>query len=239
MRADCTAAAGVGSSGIVARVLSLITVALTVGLADSLNPSTVGPALYLAIGKKAVRRVAAFTLGVFAVSFCGGLILTLGPGRAILSLLPRPGPHVTHLIELAVGIALGLVAAGLWIGRKRVARHLARGDTDPGRSSFVVGAAIMGVELPTAFPYFAVILTILASGRGVPSQVALLAVFNVAFVAPLILIAGARGLARDGGTRVLARVQAALDRRAAVLIPTILLAVAVGVALIGTIGLLR
>jgi hypothetical protein len=72
MRADCTAAAGVGSSGIVARVLSLITVALTVGLADSLNPSKVGPALYLAIGKKAVRRVAAFTLGVFAVSFCGG-----------------------------------------------------------------------------------------------------------------------------------------------------------------------
>lgn len=58
MRADCTAAAGVGSSGIVARVLSLITVALTVGLADSLNQSKVGPALYLAIDKKAVRRVA-------------------------------------------------------------------------------------------------------------------------------------------------------------------------------------
>ena len=196
MRADCTAAAGVGSSGIVARVLSLITVALTVGLADSLNPSKVGPALYLAIGKKAVRRVAAFTLGVFAVSFCGGSFSRSAPGKPF-SLLPRPGLHVTHLIELSVGIAVGLVAAGLWIGRHRVARHLARTEIPTRPLSFVVGAAIMGVAAH-GVPYFAVILTILASGRGVSSQVALLAAFNVAFVAPLILIAGARGLRTTG-----------------------------------------
>ena len=219
---------------------ALIAVALTVGLADSLNPSTVGPALDLAIGRDPVRRVVAFALGVFAVSFTGGVVLTLGPGRALIALVPRPGPHMTHLIELAVGIALALLAAGLWIGRERVAAHLTREPARSGRSSFVVGATIMAVELPTAFPYFAVILAILGSQTtAIPRQLAVLVVFNVAFVAPLLLIAAARGLAGDGGAKVMERVRAALERRAAVLLPAVVFAIAVVVASIGTIGLVR
>ncbi len=220
-------------------MLGLIAIALTVGLADSLNPSTVGPALYLALGRDPVRRVAAFALGVFAVSFAGGTILTLGPGRALIALVPRPGPHATHLIELAVGIALAVLAAGLWIGRERMAAHLAREPARSGRSSLVVGATIMAVELPTAFPYFAVILAILGSRTAVPGQVVVLLVFNVAFVAPLLLIAAARGLAGDGGAKVMERVRAAIDRRAAVLLSALVFAVAVVVASVGTVGLVR
>ena len=47
---------------------------------DSLNPSTVGPALLLALGANAKRDLAAFLLGVFGTSTLGGLILVLGPG---------------------------------------------------------------------------------------------------------------------------------------------------------------
>src|SRR5881275_1259806 len=65
-------------------MLRLAGVAISVGLADSLNPSTVGPALYLATAQRAVLRVLLFTVGVFAVDVVGGIGLTVGPGRLLL-----------------------------------------------------------------------------------------------------------------------------------------------------------
>lgn len=218
-------------------MFGLITLAATIGIADSVNPSTVAPALYLATSRDGARKVAALTLGVFAVNFLGGIFLTLGPGQAILAVVPRPTRHTTHLVELFVGIALALVAAGLWLGRERVARRVAGEEKRIQRSSLLVGATVTAAELPTAFPYFAVIAAVIGSGRDVPTEIALLAVFNTAFVAPLLLIALVRSRAGERGTALLARIRLQLDRRAAVIIPALLFAIACVVALIGTIGL--
>lgn len=72
---------------------------ISVGLADSLNPSTVGPALYPATVRKRVLRVMQFTIGVFSVTFAVGLVLTIGPGRLLLGLVPHPQRTVRHVIE--------------------------------------------------------------------------------------------------------------------------------------------
>jgi cytochrome c biogenesis protein CcdA len=220
-------------------MFALIAVAVTVGLGDSVNPSTVGPALYLATGNNAVRRVLGFTLGVFGAYLAGGVVLTLGPGQAILRLLPRPSPRTTHLVELVAGISLGLVALGLWLGRQRVARRLAQTKTKIRWSATASGAAIMLLELPTAFPYFGVIAAIVGSGRSISTQLVLLVIFNVAFVAPLLLIAATRGLLSEKGTQVLERVRAALDRKAAALIPIFILAIALVIGGVGAVGLAR
>ena len=45
--------------------------AAAIAVVDSLNPSTVGPALYLATAPNARRGVAAFTAGVAVVSLVG------------------------------------------------------------------------------------------------------------------------------------------------------------------------
>jgi hypothetical protein len=77
-------------------MLRRIGVVISVGLADSLNPSTVGPALYLATIRKRVWRVTQFTIGVFSVDLVVGLVLTIGPGRLLLGLLvagPRLSVH--------------------------------------------------------------------------------------------------------------------------------------------------
>lgn len=218
-------------------MLGLITLAATIGLADSVNPSTVAPALYLATSRDGARKVAALTLGVFAVNFLGGIFLTLGPGQAILAVVPRPTRHTTHLVELFVGFALALVAAGLWFGRERIARRMAGEEKRILRSSVLVGATVTAAELPTAFPYFAVIAAVIGSGRNVPTQIVLLAIFNTAFVAPLFLIGLIRSRAGERGAALLARIRIQLDRQAAVIIPTLLFAIACVVALIGTIGL--
>ena len=97
-------------------MLRLAGVVLAVGLADSLNPSTVGPALYLATGQRPVVRVSLFALGVFAVNLAAGIVLAAGPGRLLVALIPRPDRAVRHALELAAGIVLIAIAVALWLG---------------------------------------------------------------------------------------------------------------------------
>jgi len=56
----------------------------SIGAADSLNPSTVGPALLLATAHKPVQALASFTAGVFLVPFVAGALVILGPGELLL-----------------------------------------------------------------------------------------------------------------------------------------------------------
>jgi cytochrome c biogenesis protein CcdA len=104
-------------------VLRQLGVMISVGLADSLTPSTIGPALYLATGRKRAWRVAQFTAGFFAVNFAGGLVLMIGPGRLLLGLVPHPQGTVRHVIELVAGVVLILAAVVLFMGRQRLARR--------------------------------------------------------------------------------------------------------------------
>src|SRR3954468_8654034 len=75
----------------------------SIGLADSLNPGTIGPALFLATTARPRVQVAAFAAGVFGVNLAGGALIALGPGQLLLSVLPRPNPTAKHVIEIAVG----------------------------------------------------------------------------------------------------------------------------------------
>ena len=219
-------------------MVTLVALVVTVGVLDSVNPSTVGPALYLATRRRGGRGVGAFTVGVFGVSLLGGLVLTLGPGYAIVAALPRPGTHTTALVELCVGAASVLVALGLWLERSRIARRVRRDERRVARSPLILGAGIIAVELPTAFPYFAVIAAIVGSGRHVATQIALLVLFNTIFVAPLVAITAARSLMHNRAEPSLARLRDGIDRHAAALLPALVALVAVALLAIGAFGLL-
>jgi hypothetical protein len=68
-------------------MLRLIGIVISIGLADSVNPTTIGPALYMATGERARGRVAEFTMAVFAVYFLGGAAIALGAGALVRSVL--------------------------------------------------------------------------------------------------------------------------------------------------------
>ncbi len=148
-------------------MLALVALVVSVGIVDSLNPSTIGPALYLVTAPNGARCLAGFTAGILAVAFAGGLALTLGPGQAILAAVPRPSHEETNEIEMALGALTLAVALALWVKRRAVERRFSGGGarTTHARSAFYAGAAIMAIELPTALPYFAVITAIVSSGR--------------------------------------------------------------------------
>jgi Sap, sulfolipid-1-addressing protein len=148
-------------------MLRLAGVVVTIALVDSLNPSTIGPAIYLASGARARRSVLEFTTAVLIAHLTDAALLMVGPGPLVLSFIRGLDPTVQHLTELALGAGI-LVAAGLtWHHRARLScKDLP--DPNPNlRSSLILGASIIIVELPTALPYFAAIAAILGSGTAV------------------------------------------------------------------------
>lgn len=220
-------------------MLRRVGVAVSVGLADSLNPSTVGPALFLATGLKRVRRVSEFTIGVFVVTFAGGVILTIGPGRLLLDLVPRPQGTVRHLIELVAGIVLLAVALGLWSGRRTLARRELPGRRSGSGSAFIAGASIAAVELPTAAPYLAVIAATSASDSSAPEKVAMLTLYNVAFVLPLLAVIGVLLFGGARADRWLTTGGEWLQRRWPVVLAGLLIFVGGLLAVLGGAGLLK
>jgi cytochrome c biogenesis protein CcdA len=184
------------------RVIGLV---VSIGLADSLNPSTIAPALYLASGERARQRVTEFTLGVFVVYFLGGLIIALGPGELILDLVPHPHHIARHIIETIAGVVMLIVAGLVWRNRRRLTERTAPGAQagNEDKSSFLLGATITAVELPTAFPYFAAIAAIVGTDR-INSEVILLVIFNVCFILPLLVMIATLWLAGEHATEILA-----------------------------------
>ena len=192
-------------------MLHLIALVISIGLADSLNPSTIAPALYLAAGDRARDQVAQFTVGVFAVYLIGGLAIALGPGQLVLSLVPHPDKEDRYILEIVAGAAMLAAAAFLWGYRDRLAQRKIPAVKAQGRSSVVLGAVITAVELPTAFPYFAAIAAIVGSGLGIANQAILLVLFNVCFVLPLIGILGTLTFAGDRAQELLASARRKLE----------------------------
>ena len=220
-------------------MLRLLVLMITIGLADSVNPSTIAPALYLASGERPRTRVSEFTLAVFLVYLAGGALIALGPGQLIRHALPDVDVRQTvrYTGEIVAGALLIVGAAVIWTRRDRL---LARGlpTTKPGRgSSLLLGASITALELPTAFPYFAAIAAILGSGLGPGRQFGLLLVFNICFIAPLLAIILTLVIAGHRADRLLAKGRRLFERRWPHLLFWLILVVGVVAILFGATGL--
>jgi cytochrome c biogenesis protein CcdA len=212
---------------------------LTIGLADSLNPSTIAPALYLASGPHARAQVARFTLGVFLVYLVGGALVAFGPGELVLALVPRPHHVARHILEVVAGVIVLAASIFVWRNRRRLSERARPADgAAPRRSGLVLGVTITAVELPTAFPYFAAIAAIVGADTGAPRAVFLLLVFNVAFIVPLLAILATLWLAGDRAVPILARARDVLHRHWPWLLSGALLIAAVISLFVGVTGLL-
>jgi cytochrome c biogenesis protein CcdA len=220
-------------------VLRLAIVGLTVGLADSLNPSTIGPAVYLATVANGALRVMQFTLGVFGVNLAVGLLLVLGPGSFLFGLIPHPGENTRHVIELVAGVVLLFASAAMWFGRRNLARHELPMQGGAGGSAIVAGASLAAIELPTAVPYFAFALAVVGSSATVPAKVGLVAIYNVAFVAPLLAIGFVLLTVGAAADPWLERAGDWVQRRWPVVLATLLLLVGSALTVLGGTGLVR
>ena len=222
--------------GRICGVLRLIGIVVSIGLADSLNPSTVAPGLYLATGQHPRAQVAKFTLGVFLAYIVGGLAIAFGPGQLLLSLIPHPKHHVAHAIEVVAGAAMIIGSIYLWRNRHRLASREMPDFQRKGKSSLLLGATITVVELPTAFPYFAVIATVVGADLDPARTAFLLLLFNLCFILPLLGIFLVLTFAGASATGVLRSIREFLQRRWPVLVSALGLIAGVFVVLLGVTG---
>jgi cytochrome c biogenesis protein CcdA len=182
-------------------VFALFLFVASIALADSLNPSTVLPALYLSTTPHAVRKLVSFTLGVATPMLVFGVAFVVGPGQLILGAAPHPSENAKHLVEVGVGAVLIVIAIVFWRGGQQLTRRIPRGEASSDRSSFALGAGIMLVELPTALPYFAALAAIVGSDRSLPIQLTYVLLFNVVFVLPLLGVVVLRARATPGAEK--------------------------------------
>jgi cytochrome c biogenesis protein CcdA len=171
-------------------VLKLAVAVVAIALPDCINPSLTGGELFVATGPHPRRRTAAFTLAAWTVTFVFGVALALGLGDLILSLVPKPSATLKYALIAAAGLVLVVGGTVVWIRRKA----LASAEPEEARpashgSSGLMGAGIAGLELLTAFPYFAAIAMIVGSGVSNAARLSLVVLYCVVYTLPLIAIA--------------------------------------------------
>jgi cytochrome c biogenesis protein CcdA len=173
-------------------MLGLALAVVGIALADSLNPSLIVAAVYLALGPDPVQRTLAFSLAAFAVTLAGGVVVAVGLGDLILSLLPKLSRTLKYELMTALGVTIVLGGAVIWWRRESLAESeppSRRKEAETGGGSAVLlGAGIAGVELLTAFPYFAAIALVVGSSASGGSKALLLVLYNVIYALPLFAI---------------------------------------------------
>lgn len=193
-------------------MIRLIGIVVSIGLADSLNPTTLAPALLMATGESGRHDVLRFTVAVFLVYFLGGALIALGPGELVLDLVPKPSANTGQVIEVIAGFVLLAAAGLLWRHRAVLGEKQLLSQQTSDRSAFLLGVTIMALELPTAFPYFGAIAAVVGSGQPIPHQILLLVIYNVCFVLPLVAIYATLTMAGDRAELYLGRARAFLQR---------------------------
>jgi cytochrome c biogenesis protein CcdA len=219
-------------------VAELVVAITLIALPDSLNPSLILTELVLAGGPHPRRGTAVFTLSAMATTFVGGLVVAFGLGELILSVAPRPSPTVKGAVAVGAGAALMVAGIVLWLRRDRAPTQI---DSDRALHSVaaLLGVGIAGIELATAFPYFAAISLVVGSDVSTGQKVVLLALYNVVYALPLIAIATVCAVRGPDARRVLGPISDWLMRRWPAVVAVLTLVVGVAVLAYGLAGLVR
>jgi len=218
-------------------VLAITLLVLSLGLADSINPVTIAVAIYLASTPDPQRRLAGYTVGVFAVYLAGGLVLIVGPGVLLRTATQGRDTRAVHLASLVIGVVVIALAIALWANRRRWAGRQLPDWVLRTESSFWLGAAMTALDLPTAFPYFGAIGAVVSSDLALPAELVLLIAFNVLYVLPLVVVLLARPLFGVRAEAALARIRDAVERLAPVVLSLLTFALGVVLVIHGASGL--
>jgi cytochrome c biogenesis protein CcdA len=220
-------------------MLGLTLAVVGIALPDSINPSLIVAAVYVALGPRPRQGLIAFTAAAFMVTLAGGLVVALGLGDLILSLLPKLSRSVKYQVMTLVGIALICGGAAIWWRRRSLGGDKpSTQPSSPGHgSAALLGAGIASVELLTAFPYFAAIAMIVGSSASAGGKVLLLVIYNIVYVLPLIAITLIAVVMGDRAARVLAPVGDWVATRWPIVVAPLVAAAGLAVTVYGVVQL--
>lgn len=168
---------------------SLLTYLVAIAALDSFNPTTTAIQIYLLSTPKPIARSTAFIAGVCVTYWAAGLAVVLGAKQLTISFPTLPN-SLTYLLQLVIGVVL------LVVGWKLAPSSGSQKLNQPVRltivQAFLFGGAATLWDLPTALPYLAAIERIVQSRLDIFTTASVLALYNVIFVLPLMILLGIR-----------------------------------------------
>ena len=192
---------------------SLLTSLVAIAALDSLNPTATAIQVFLLSTPKPIARSIAFIIGVFTAYWMVGLLITLGMGEAIAALVNQVGlalPGSIYGLQFLLGVLL------LVIGWKLNSSNEKKTQRRPQKLTltytFVLGLAVTIWESPTALPYLAAIQQIIRANLDWLSVVAILGLYNLIFVFPLIILLGIYIVLQGRSVALLHRINRAIEQ---------------------------
>jgi cytochrome c biogenesis protein CcdA len=191
---------------------TLLVSLVAIAALDSLNPTATALQIYLLSTPQPIARSIAFIFGVFFAYWTAGLLVILGLRSLIVSMIANanvsfPEPHI-YTIQLLIGLAL-LIAGFSFESSPQADQEKRPKKLTPDRT-FLLGMAMTILEFPTALPYLAAIEQIARAKLAIFSLMGVLALYNLVFVSPLIMLLGIYMLFHRQSTILLHRINRAI-----------------------------
>ena len=191
---------------------ALLTSLVAIAALDSLNPTATAIQVFLLSTPKPIARSIAFIVGVFTAYWMVGLLITLGVGEAIAVLVNQIGlafPGSIYGLQFILGVVLLVISWKFNFNEKRTERRPQKLTLT---YTFVLGLAVTIWEFPTALPYLAAIQQIIRANLDWLSIIAILGLYNLIFVFPLIVLLGIYILLQGRSTALLHRINRAIEQ---------------------------
>jgi hypothetical protein len=161
------------------------------GIIDALNPFSIGAMIYLLATPRPVANGTVFIVGTLLVYLLFGVAMMEGWSLALKSLLPLIPQWLKILaMVIAGGVCLGIA---FYLYLKAASQKMKGVPYSPnltllGIFLFALGSTIS--DLPTAIPYMAAINMITGMPGGWWLHGALLVLYNLIYISPLIVTVG-------------------------------------------------
>lgn len=191
---------------------ALLTSLVAIAALDSLNPTATAIQVFLLSTPKPIARSIAFIVGVFTAYWMVGLLITLGFGEAIAALMNQVGlalPGSIYGLQFFLGVVLLVIGWKFNFNERRTERRPQKLTLT---YTFVLGLAVTIWESPTALPYLAAIQQIIRANLDWLSIVAILGLYNLIFVFPLIILLGIYIVLQERSAAMLYRINRAIEQ---------------------------
>lgn len=177
-------------------------------LVDVLNPVLFAMLVAAAGAGRPVINSAAMLAGHTLSYFIAGVAVAHGFDQ-VAERLANP-QHIDYLLSAVLGAILLRMALSVKKAGAPTAKEPEQALTPA--SAFGIGAVVNFVGIPFAVPYFAVVDQILGADLSAADSIAVLAVYNLAYAAPFLVVPVAVAIAGEHARPLLEKISGVLGR---------------------------
>ena len=187
-------------------------------LVDILNPVLFAMLVFAAGSSRSVTNSSAMLVGHTLAYFVAGIVVSAGIDQ-VADRLANP-QRVDFILSGIIGIAL------LWmvVPTKKDGAPTAdepEWELTP-MKCFGFGAVVNFIGLPFALPYFAVVDQILKANLSTPESLAVLAVYNIAYALPFVVVPLMVAISGENAKPLLEKINGFLARASDIVMPWML-----------------